>query len=1108
MPHSIRHLRIVRPRRAYSRWAANQTFEDYALRFTAHCARTATPMRAALTALGSISFLALEAMGGTLTLAFGFANTAAAIAFVTLVIFCVSLPLCVSAARAGLDIDLLTRGCGFGYIGSTITSLLYASFTFIFFGLEAAILAGTLRSLLGVPLWLAYLLCAVVVIPLVMWGITFIARFQIATQPIWFALNFIPLAVLIGAQYPQLAAWTQFGGLLGHTDHLNPIAIGSAASLIIVLICQSAEQIDFLRFLPSPTPHNRKQWWIALVLGGPGWVILDAFKLLAGSFLAWLLLQSGFSAAQAEQPGLMYYYAWRTFTSAPLAVLLTVALVALAQIKVNITNAYAGSLAWSNFFSRLTHTHPGRVFYVIFNVTISFLLMEAGLVSTIESGIIVYGVLACAWIGAILGDIILCRPLGLRPPSVEFKRALLPDFNCVGLGAWAISACLGILAYCGFLGGLAAAYAPFLTLFTACLTAPVLAWLTGGLTYLARTQPADWAVQPAMQCVICEHHFEAEDMAQCPAYGGTICSLCCSLDARCHDRCKPVSMRMKVQLLTPLRLLPARLRRRLLSPIGRFLSMLAGSALMLDGLAWQVDGPWRHVFLFIFLACAIGAWLLVMTQEGRRTATRETLHQTRLLMNEIRARRRTDEALKLAREKAESASLAKTRYISGISHEIRSPLNAIMGYIQLLQHDKRMPAERQKTFGIMRESGEHITSILSGLLDISRIEAGRIELHSDTIALPAFLESVAQMMRLQAQAKGLTLNWEPGFLPAVISCDEHRLRQILLNLLSNAIKFTRHGSVTFSAQWQGQIAEFIIADTGPGIAEEDYTRIFEPFERGRMTADMPGTGLGLTITKLLTEILGGELTFTSTLGVGSRFRVRLMLSDRDIALAPQLPAFPTGYDGPRLTVLVVDDNMEHRLIMRETLERCNFNVEEAESGSDCLACLPEMRPDLLLLDLSMPGMDGRDLALRIRQTEFSATPIIFLTGNLVESTNRHVPSLDDCPVMGKPVNLSALITEIGQMLNLKWHLPQAESAPIPLTSSEPLSPDATQTLSAPQKAVLLTSLNSGNLRLFREQLTTLQAKQPALEAALAPLFELVSSYQLEALRHHLEISTS
>ncbi|WP_406239837.1 ATP-binding protein [Acetobacter orientalis] len=1104
MPHSIRHLRIVRPRRAYSRWAANQTFEDYALRFTAQRARTATPMRAALTALGSISFLALEAMGGTLTLAFGFANTAAAIAFVTLVIFCVSLPLCLSAARSGLDIDLLTRGCGFGYIGSTITSLLYASFTFIFFGLEAAILAGTLRSLLGVPLWLAYLVCAVVVIPLVMWGITFIARFQIATQPIWFALNFIPLAVLAATQYPHFTAWTQFSGLLSQTGPLNPIAIGAAASLIIVLICQSAEQIDFLRFLPSPTPQNRKQWWVALVMGGPGWVVFDAFKLFAGSFLAWLLLKAGFSAAQAVQPGLMYYYAWHSFASAPLAVMLTVALVALAQIKVNITNAYAGSLAWSNFFSRLTHTHPGRVFYVVFNITISFLLMEAGLVSTIETGITVYGVLACAWIGAILGDIVLCKPLGLSPPFVEFKRALLPDFNCVGLGAWAISACLGIVAFCGFLGALAAAYAPFLTLFTACLSAPVLAWFTGGRTYLARTQPAGWATKPAMQCVICEHHFEAQDMAPCPAYGGTICSLCCSLDARCHDRCKPVSMRMKTQLLTPLRILPARLRRWLLAPAGRFVCMLAGSALMLGGLAWQAGGPWHHVLLLAFLASAIGAWLLVMTQEGRRTATRETLHQTRLLMNEVRARRRTDEALKLAREKAESASLAKTRYISGISHEIRSPLNAIMGYIQLLQHDKRMPTERQKTLGIMRESGEHITSILSGLLDISRIEAGRIELHTDTIALPAFLESVAQMMRLQAQAKGLKLNWEPGFLPAVVTCDEHRLRQILLNLLSNAIKFTHRGSVTFSAKWYGQIAEFVITDTGPGIAEEDYTRIFEPFERGSTTAGMPGTGLGLTITKLLTEILGGELTFTSTQGVGSRFRVRLMLSDRDIELPPQLPAFPIGYDGPRRTVMVVDDNQEHRLIMREILERCGFDFEEAESGTECLDRLPIVQPDLLLLDLSMPGMDGRDLALRIRQTEYATTPLIFLTGNLVESTNRHVPSLDDCPVLGKPVNLSALVTEIGQMLSLTWHLPQPDLTPTHPITPQGITTDTAQPLSDTQRAALLALLNSGNLRHLREQLTILQAEQPGLKAALAPLFDLVSSYQLEALRHHLE----
>ncbi len=1102
LPHPTSRLRIVRPRRAYSRWAADQTFEDYALRFTARSARMATPMRAARTALGSISFLALEAMGGTLTLAFGFANTAAAIALVTVVIFTLTLPLCATAARAGLDIDLLTRGTGFGYIGSTITSLLYAIFTFIFFGLEAAILAGTLHGLLGMELWLAYLLCAAIIIPLVTWGITFIARFQIATQPVWLALNLIPLVVLAGLHPELLGQWTHFSAPYGPPGRIDPLAVGTGASLMIVLVCQSAEQIDFLRFLPEPTRCNRRQWWVALVLGGPGWVVLDAFKLLAGSFLAWVALQAGFSPLQAVQPGVMYRFAWGSFTPAPVATVLTVALVALAQVKVNITNAYAGSLAWSNFFSRLTHTHPGRVFYVIFNVMIALLLMEAGLVSTIQTGITLYGVLACAWIGAILGDVTLCKPLGLSPPFVEFKRALLPDFNIVGLGAWGIAAATGVGAFAGYLGPMAAAYAPFLTLGVAFAAAPALAWLTGGRTYLARPQPAGWNDRPAMTCVICEHTFEARDMAPCPAYGGTICSLCCSLDGRCRDRCKPVSTRMGSQLAAPLRTLPPRLRRWLVAPAGRFTLMLAGMTLGMGLLAWATGHAWSGIMVPVFLAGTVGAWLLVMAQEGRRTATRETLHQTRQLMNEIRARRRTDHALKLAREKAEAASLAKTRYISGISHEIRSPLNAIMGYIQLLQHDTRLPPERHQALGIMRESGEHITSILSGLLDISRIEAGRIELHADTIALPAFLESVAQMIRPQAQARGLELVWRPGYLPAVVTCDEHRLRQILLNLLSNAVKFTRQGTVTFGARWQGQIAEFIIEDTGPGIAAEDHARIFEPFERGGASAGVPGTGLGLTITRLLTEVLGGELTFTSTPGKGSRFRVRLMLSDRQVELPPRLPAFPTGYEGPRRTVLVVDDNAEHRLIMREILERCGFAFEGAESGAECLDRLPLVQPDLLLLDLSMPGMDGRDLALRIRNSPHARVPIMFLTGNLVESANRHVPSLEDCPVLGKPVNLSVLVTKMGQMLGLEWIFPAtgADSAPL-------LPPDTPATLPEAERVALLALLDGGNLRHLRTHLATLRAQHPALGGAIEPLLALAASYQLEALRHHLERPT-
>lgn len=1102
MPLDASRLRIARTRRAYSRWAANQTFEDYALRFTAHAARAATPGRAALTALGSISFLALEAIGGTLTLAFGFTNTVLAIALVTIVIFCVTLPLCVAAARAGLDVDLLTRGTGFGYVGSTVTSLIYASFTFIFFGLEAAILAGTLHALLGMPLWLAYLVCSAIVIPLVTWGFAFIARFQITTQPVWLVLNLLPLIVLAARHPDWLPQWTHFPGLASGVRPMSGLAIGSAASVMIVLVCQSAEQIDYLRFLPPPTAGNHRRWWFALILGGPGWVILDAFKFLAGSFLAWVALRAGLSPMQAIQPGMMYRLAWGTVTTPFFATMLTVALVALSQVKINITNAYAGSLAWSNFFSRLTHTHPGRVFYVIFNIAIALLLMEAGLVNTIQTGITLYAVLACAWIGAILGDVAICKPLGLSPRRVEFKRALLPDLNIVGLGAWGLGAATGLLALSDAIGPYAAAFAPFLTLAVSSAAAPLLARATGGRTYLARRQPAGWEREPVRTCVICEHRFDAEDMAPCPAYGGDICSLCCSLDSRCRDRCKPVSTRLASQLATPLHVLPPAVRRSMIAPGGRFAVMLAGIVAATGLLARQTGlSPFGMPLIVLFLACVIGAWFLIMAQQGHRTATRETLHQTRLLLSEIRARRRTDRALQAAREKAEAASLAKTRYISGISHEIRSPLNAIAGYIQLLQHDPRMPAERLGALRIMRDSSEHITAILSGLLDISRIEAGRIELHSDTIALAPFLESVAQMIRPQAQEKGLAFIWKQGPLPAVVTCDEHRLRQILLNLLSNAVKFTRRGTVTFSARWHAQIAELVVEDTGAGIAPEDRDRIFEPFARAAATADIPGTGLGLTITKLLTEVLGGELTFTSTPGQGSRFRVRLMLPDRADRAASVMPAMPVGHEGPPRTILVVDDDPRHRQIMREFLTRCGFRVETAEGSDAALRMLGQVAPDLLLLDLSMPGMDGRELALRIRAGAWAHLPILFLTGNLVESANRHVASLEDCPVIGKPVNLAHLIATVGRRLDLTWILPDA-GAPAAAPADAPRE-GPPRTLPPVERDRLLAALEGGEIRRVRARLSALRTERPDLDAVIAPLAALAETYQLEALRRHL-----
>src|SRR3977135_375680 len=209
--------RIVRVRRNYNQWVANQTLEDYALRFTAKSARRWSSFSVANTAIGAVSFLALEAIGGSITINYGFLNATSAILVVGTLIFLTCLPIAYYAATYGVDIDLLTRGAGFGYIGSTITSLIYASFTFLFFAIEAAIMSLALEMCFGVPLFIGYVVSSLVVIPLVTHGITFISRFQAWTQPFWIVLHLLPFIFIAAIDLPSFGEWTRFPGL-GRAD--------------------------------------------------------------------------------------------------------------------------------------------------------------------------------------------------------------------------------------------------------------------------------------------------------------------------------------------------------------------------------------------------------------------------------------------------------------------------------------------------------------------------------------------------------------------------------------------------------------------------------------------------------------------------------------------------------------------------------------------------------------------------------------------------------------------------------------------------------------------------------------------------------------------------
>ena len=1078
---------IFRVRRNYNQWVNNQTLEDYALRFTAKHARRWSLSRVANTALGAISFLALEAIGGSMTLLYGFSNTFIAIVVVSAVIFMTALPICYYAAKYGVDIDLLTRGSGFGYIGSTFTSLIYASFTFIFFALEAAIMASAIDQLFDIPLFYGYIFCSIIIIPLVTHGITVISRFQLWTQPLWAFLQILPFYFIFTLNPDALSEWVQFGSndiddsLIFST--FNLAAFGAACAVLFSLMSQVGEQVDFLRFLPPKTQENKVRWWFALLFAGPGWILIGGLKLLIGSFLAYLALEHQVPAEQASDPIQMYVTAFSYVSdSSDWILLLAGTFVILSQLKINVTNAYAGSLAWSNFFSRLTHSHPGRVVWLVFNVVIALVLMELGIYHTFEQTLGLYAIIALGWLGALVSDLVINKPLGLSPKHIEFKRAHLYDINPVGMGAMLLSSSVGLCCYLEYLGEILQALSPFITLLLALLLTPLLALLTKSQYYIARSplffspktptikalnlpdtnhlttahseptstfQTLSIKPQKTRRCIVCHIHYEHEDMAFCPAYEGTICSLCCSLDARCGDSCKPIKkfhewLKEKFQPTLPKSMLVFLNERFIYFTLQLFLvatltalmlSLIYDSSITLDSQLNEIlSNTLYKVFFLLMIIAGVICWLFVLAHESRIVAQEESHRQTKRLREEILAHEKTDQALQQAKEQAEAANSAKSRYLTGISHELRSPLNAMLGYTQLLETDRDIPDTKKHSLSVIRRSGEHLSDLIEGLLDVSRIEAGRLDIHRESVQLHSLLDQLVSMFSLQSQQKNLSFQYHcEKSVPAVVMTDEKRLRQILINLLSNAIKFTQTGGVHFSVAYKNQVAVFKVKDSGIGIAEEDLERIFNPFERIRRTGMpyIPGTGLGLTITRLLVDILGGEIKVATSLGSGCTFTVWLMLSSQERTQHALPSKRMTGYIGSRMTIMVVDDDPTQRSLLSDLLTPLGFSIIEAPDVPLAIKLLEHQSIDLFLLDVEMPGQTGWELAHWLKNKNHLA-PRFMLSANAHES---HQPFTDSKLIQGyiiKPFRLGILLEKIATALNLEW---QYETSPNPKEAS-------------------------------------------------------------------------
>lgn len=1125
--HQEAPQRVVKVRRDYNTWVASETLEDYALRYTPQRFRKWSSWRVANTAFGAASFLILEAVGATLLVQYGFVNAFWAILATGLIIFLAGLPISIYAARHGVDMDLLTRGAGFGYMGSTLTSLIYASFTFIFFALEAAVMAYALELALGIPPTWGYLVCALVVIPLVTHGVSAISRLQLWTQPLWLVMLVVPFVYVPMRDPGAFSGITHYAGDQQASGGFDLHLFGAALTVGVALVTQMGEQADYLRFMPARTAANRRAWWAGVLAGGPGWVVLGVLKMLGGALLAYLAIRHMVPVDRAVDPNQMYLAAYEyVFPNYGWAVAATALFVVVSQLKINVTNAYAGSLAWSNFFSRATHSHPGRVVWVVFNTFIAFLLMEMNVFQALGQVLGLYSNIAIAWIMAVVADLVVNKPLGWSPPGIEFKRAHLYDVNPVGVGAMVLASALSIAAHLGAFGPLAQSFSALIAMGVAFAAAPAIAWATKGRYYLARTGRA--ARGSSRRCVVCEGVYEGPDMAHCPAYQGPICSLCCTLDARCGDLCKPQA-NLASQGAAALRaLLPRVLWRHLDTGLGHFLLLMLVIAPLLAALfgllyhqevqaagaaaAASLRATFTKAYVALLVVAGIVAWWLVLAHQSRQVAQEESNRQTHLLVHEIESHRRTDAALQQARRvaeqarhAAEQANQAKSRYISGISHELRTPLNSILGYAQLMAEDPGIPAHRKHAIHVIRRGGEHLLSLIEGTLDIARIESGKLTLAAKPMRFADAVHELAALFELQAAAKGLAFRFEAiGALPEVVRGDEKRVRQILINLLGNAIKFTAAGHVVFRVRHVREMAVVEVEDTGPGLSPQELAQVFEPFARGSGASHAaPGAGLGLTIARMLTDLMGGELGVTSTPGAGSTFRVRLFLPQASGELPRPVARGPRhGYAGARRRILVVDNEEADRELLVALLEPLGFVLRTAASGHDALDLLAAgVRPDAILMDLAMPGIDGWETIRRIRRLPQVDAAIAVVSANAFDKGLENDAGIRPGDFILKPVRHEELLDWLEQRLGLQWLQEPAPPAPAPAADA-PLAWPREDLLAPLREAVQL-----GWYRGIRQQLDAIEAAQPECAGFAAHLRGLAGQFQFEAIARLLARTT-